>query len=144
MSTLFTAAALLLSACGKLNIGEFASYVSTFEAEAAARGQELHVDNLVIKLDSSLPNTIRAQCQERPFATPTIAVNQTIWDKSSDEDKEALLMHELGHCVLHRDHKKGDFPDGTAISLMRAVSPYGKSYEAHRQYYLDELFDNND
>lgn len=137
--TILTIFILLTTACGRLELGEFAPYVQTFQEESRTRGKEVSVTNLVIQREALSPK-IRAQCRSKVLAAPVIAVNGVIWDSSTEEDREALLMHELGHCILGLDHKEGELEDGSPKSLMRSVSPYGKSYKIHRDYYLDELF----
>ncbi len=128
-----------ISACGRLELGEFAPYVHTFEEEGRARGKEFQVSSLIIVRETLSPK-IRAQCRKSPLAAPVIAVNSAIWDASSPMDREALLMHELGHCIVGRDHTEGELADGAPLSLMRSISPYGSSYKGHRDYYLNELF----
>ena len=129
-----------MASCGRIELGEFSPYVKIFEQEATLRGTPTQIINLDIHRDSTLPSTIRGQCQLKTFQIPTIVVNPLHWDKASESDREALLMHELGHCVLRREHKPGDAPDGTPQSIMRAISPYGTTYLAKRAFYLNELF----
>ncbi len=33
-----------------------------------------------------------------------IVIDKKFWDKASSEVRKILIFHELGHCVLHRDH----------------------------------------
>ena len=33
-----------------------------------------------------------------------IKINQKYWNNASDMQREQLIFHELGHCILNRDH----------------------------------------
>jgi len=53
-----------------------------------------------------------------------------------------IVFHELGHCVLGRGHKEGQFTNGQCVSIMRSgVEPCRDIYNAStKDYYLEELF----
>lgn len=65
----------------------------------------------------------------------------------TDGAKRVLVHHEMGHCVLYRDHRTaiGEIPDGTGhtheLSVMYPVMIGFSQYELHEKYYLDELFE---
>lgn len=61
-----------------------------------------------------------------------IVVYRPNWKKASDTIKEETIFHELGHCILKRDHKEG--------SVMSKYLPQPGFYEQHRQQFLNELF----
>jgi hypothetical protein len=54
--------------------------------------------------------------------------------------KEVLLFHELGHCVLDRDHRNDFLPNTEQASVMNQVLPHPVTYTGNTQYYLQELF----
>jgi hypothetical protein len=64
----------------------------------------------------------------------------------SDIEKRILSHHELGHCVLFRDHRTdiGMIPDGSGhsheLSVMYPVMIGSAQYLFHEPYYLEELF----
>jgi len=71
-----------------------------------------------------------------------IRINPVFWANNQNNfaAKEELMYHELGHCILDRDHNETELPNGIAASIM---NPYhiGQSY--YRTYYVDymaELF----
>lgn len=84
-----------------------------------------------------------------------ISIRKSFWYQEvsfKNYGREALIFHELGHCVLNRDH----FTTGEAESLVyenyKFKSFIDRSYMNHligderhyrnyRQYYVDELFD---
>lgn len=71
-----------------------------------------------------------------------IQLDQKYWDNADDLDRESLMFHELGHCVLNRDHDEEFEPSHIFIlrprSLMYPVSFY--QYRLHRMDYIKELF----
>lgn len=80
------------------------------------------------------------------FDENTIYINPVNWEFYSDDYKEWVVVHELGHCVLGRDHKDAKIVNeyGTEIqtSLMSPISPslYSSRYfKAHKADYYKEL-----
>jgi hypothetical protein len=131
--------------------------VDTFKYEAQIRGFELHLNNLIVSIDETLPfgfcgtcnsNDIRGDIQKVISINP----NMTCWNNY--QEQEAFLFHELGHCVLGRLHLEDTFANGAPKSLMISnnVSVYSPcvyqigtvddcNLTKRRQYYIDELFD---
>jgi len=55
--------------------------------------------------------------------------------------KERLVFHELGHCVLNRSHLETVGTDGHCLSIMNSAQRCSDNYNAQtREKYLDELF----
>jgi hypothetical protein len=74
-----------------------------------------------------------------PFSK-SIELDESYWNTLNDAGKEALIFHELGHCVLfrgHSDYKKGDH---CPASLMHSEL-HPRCYEHYKDYYIKELFD---
>jgi len=72
-----------------------------------------------------------------------VTLDRSFWEKSSDLGREALVFHELGHCVLGLGHDIKDIVvNGQMIhrSLMYP-STFGETwmYVANRDYYLNQL-----
>lgn len=64
----------------------------------------------------------------------TIEISQEYWDKASQDEREILLFHELGHCLLKRGHCDAA-DNGVHASLMNPfVIPVGKYVELREQY----------
>lgn len=134
---------------------EFQSLVSGFMHEAAQRGRTLVINNLIIKYDSSINNGYCAACNSLsldPNVQKIITVNPKIRCDHNAMEREALFFHELGHCVLGRDHDNQLLPNGDPKSIMvkdniklysPCLYPVGGSCTDNsykRTYYLDELF----
>jgi hypothetical protein len=73
-----------------------------------------------------------------------VSLNKDFWATATDIQKEILVFHELGHCVLNRRHddrlkQLGSYINAPA-SLMYSM-PYGYEivFKEFRTYYLNEL-----
>lgn len=131
-------------------------FIDTFISEASTRGFVFRIENLIIKYDESLVSPYCGQCNSYILNTPiqkVITINPNIVCWYSDEEQEAFLFHELGHCFLGRLHDNALLPNGDAKSLMTennlgvyapCLYPIGDEIcnnTFKRPYYLDELFD---
>lgn len=64
-----------------------------------------------------------------------IAIDIISWNNFSEIRKEALMFHELGHCVMYRDHTSQE-----AMSFMRPVIEISDFYFENRNALYVELF----
>ena len=139
---------------------EVLPYITRFAAEAKARNVDVKLENLIVELKATKLQEDCAECLlmvGNPQKQRRIAINITdglCWKDQSDFSKEALVFHELGHCLLGRiQHRNDLLPNGSPASLMNAYneSPYSPCIydingsgncdkRTRRQYYLDELF----
>jgi hypothetical protein len=134
--------AVLLVGCGKpvRELGPFESYVTQFEKASTENGKDLAVDNLVIEFGSIDPLKL-ATCTHDGI--PTITVSKSNWDTLDEDEREKVLYHELGHCVLDRRH---DDEKGSGREWKSLMIPYpGKisDYKDHKKEYIQELFSSN-
>lgn len=152
-----TLALLVLSAsgCGKkqkdheafLQIdGSFQTYVNTFEQTAASEGGSLVINDLILAFGSTPSINETGVCEWAEDETPRITINKRIWDTLSDYDRQEVIFHELGHCVLRRIHQSGEISAyGGAMNIPSSVMyPYrisGTIYRDNIVHYHDELFD---
>lgn len=135
---------------------EFEPYVLAFMNEAAQRGFAYRIDNLILRYDASLTSSVCGRCNETTSANTVqkiISINPNTVCWTNDEELEALIFHELGHCFLGRQHLSDVLPNGDPKSIMTpnnnvlyppcsyAVGndPCNKLYK--REYYVSELFD---
>jgi hypothetical protein len=89
-----------------------------------------------------------------------ILVDSTFWDLNTQEKKEVLIFHELGHCLCwlgheHFEgdyskgenapkdkkarHKKGFLEDGCPVTVMHPNVMPTSCYERHKEHYRWEL-----
>lgn len=159
---LFPLAALLFSACQEDYIftddnnetpgnepvlvdNRLIPYFDLFEDEAIRRGYDFDLTALGITgvIENIPEDGVAGTCQYgRHIAHVT--VDQNYWNHSSQLSREFVVFHELGHCVLDRDHRDAAFANGICRSIM--ASGLGDCFDAYntinREYYLDELFSN--
>lgn len=74
-----------------------------------------------------------------------IQINSTHWKNYSLEQKEQLVYHELGHCVLNRGHNdklmeaNTNCPDSIMRSYMFNLSEINNCYLPEYNHYMEEL-----
>lgn len=139
---------------------EIEVYINSFIDEANNRGFSFKKENLIVEFTTVAQNDICGLCsqaQKNPAQSQrkiTITKNESCWKNATEQTKEALVFHELGHCWLGRlTHKDDLLPNGSPASMMssRNDSPYsvcvydiGGNGDCNkllrRKYYIDELF----
>jgi hypothetical protein len=161
---------LLLSACSGKETpepvyrvpGEVEPYIQKFTAEARLRGKDIAINNLIVTFGPTSSDDVCGAClpgSADPDGQVRIVLsnNPYCWQELTLEEREELVFHELGHCVLGRiAHRNDRLPNGDYASLMnargtglyaRCVYDIGSANDCdrryRRQYYLDELFDEN-
>ena len=111
----------------------FLQYVEKFE-----NLYNISASNIAIFFDV-MEETTGGICSGRGV----IKINKELWfDITSDAKKEALIFHELGHCLLGRDHVDDLFDDGCPISLMHPILISEYCYEKHKEDLQYELIRN--
>src|SRR5215217_2795689 len=81
---------------------EFQPLVASFIQEGAKRGDTLTINNLIIKYDYSMNTSYCALCNSLsldPTVQKIITVNPNVRCSNNAEESEALIFHELGHCI---------------------------------------------
>lgn len=123
---------------------EIETFYKVFEEEAYNRGVDLSIDEFDLHTELTFiddSNTI-GFCRIYADGDQEIVLDQVYWDNASDNEKEYLLFHELGHCVLGRDHNNSENEMGTCTSIMQSgTGACNLRYnEFNRSSLLDELF----
>lgn len=72
-----------------------------------------------------------------------IIVRKDYWETTRKSSKETLILHELGHCALEREHNE-DFMKYKEEDVPKSIMyPYNigdkKYYKPNRDHYLKEL-----
>jgi hypothetical protein len=127
-------------------VPELRPFYIAFEEAAAARGFDIDltkegVTGNIVELGN---NAIAGVCVHRDDAPNRVAVDIGIWRSSSDAFREVIVFHELGHCVLGRDHLD-EQQEGMCQSIMHSGLTDCKiplDDSILREEYLDELFFN--
>lgn len=120
---------------------EFSQYVSDFEQDAyRISNQRLVINNLIIRFGEEkdfkpIPKGVIAGiCYY--YSTPLILINPVIWDNSSELRRQALMYHEMGHCVLMREH----VPAEEKLSIMNPRLLSESVLKAEYDPLIEELF----
>lgn len=86
-------------------------------------------------------------CMKVSTGMKFININQKHWRGLTEEQKEQLIFHELGHCELNKMHFDGYRPiNGTLCprSIMKTflfgLNDISRCYSQNRDYYIQELF----
>lgn len=129
----------------------FKSYVGNFESMASKEGHPVNIDNLVVMLDTTMAGPAAGSSWILGTCTmgdvPTVRINSIFWNGGYlVSDKEQLLFHELGHCILNRVHDSSvvwatDSPgyilDSTTMNPFHMSAQF---YNVNHDYYMKELF----
>ena len=151
--SLFALILLLLFSCKKdrekvYNVPtELEEYVNAFEAAGNVRGEDLNIDDLIVEygFNLELDGTEAAGiCNfETNDSAPIIELDTTSenW-QAHEHSKETLIFHELGHCILNRQHTNSLLPNNNYKSIMKASGEpvYAEFCLFKKDYYLTELF----
>lgn len=124
----------------------FQQYVSNFEQVSAEEGSPLTITDLVVSFGVTNSLNETGVCEWAENETPRIIVNQRIWNTLSDYDRQEVIFHELGHCVLRRVHQNGEMLayNGTTSVPASVMYPYripGTIYRDNMDHYHAELLD---
>jgi hypothetical protein len=136
---------LLSSGCGsytqKQNTiePEFQQLVDLFELE---QNITVNVDVVFKKIDYPTVGLCWSNISNNQKKGIKIEIDPDFWNKSSDMKREELLFHELGHCVLNRDHDDSIIHYTIPKSVMYPYV-FENAYKKYRSYYVEELKNTN-
>lgn len=119
-------------------------YFERFEQAGAVHGIKVDlVKEQLTGIIEDLPTeSVAGQCNFYSHGPNHIIIDSEFWSRASDHFKEMIIFHELGHCVLDRDHREGQLDNGFCLSIMRSgEQPCRDVYnENTKEYYIEELF----
>lgn len=142
----------LLSGCAKEKVNnipdEFVDLVLEFIDEGERRGVSLNYEDLglTISLEENLDDPpLLGYCKSRKNSK-TVVISREFWESRniSFESKKSLLFHELGHCLLGREHRSDTIIANICSSIMKPGTADCVEILGSRiwwDYYLDELFE---
>jgi hypothetical protein len=128
------------------------SYVDAFVAAGHAAGHNIVIDNLTMHFATNSQmngNTGDAvgECMmmdEGTTGTPRVLIDSDAWVLFSEPVKQAIIFHELGHCVLWLQHDTTEITTSRWDYIPRSIMyPYVQmtiTYEEYWNYYTMELF----
>ncbi|MEN9723098.1 MAG: hypothetical protein RJB38_1084 [Pseudomonadota bacterium] len=124
---------------------ELAGYVSKFISDAAIQGVNVTSDmsgpQLSLRIASldSYGSSVIGLC-ERSSNLRRVTLDPDFWNVVDETQRELLVHHELGHCVLSRGHRTEVLSSGLYASLMYPIIMRSSSYTSNYDYYQQELF----
>ncbi len=125
---------------------EFEPYINKFVQDGADRGVSIDFEESGLSILLG-PITNAENAAGVCNGDGTIEIANNVWDRLSDNGKEFLIYHELGHCILDYRHRNEMLANNEWHSIMRGGSELtGMSqvvnYSGTRKdYYINELFD---
>jgi hypothetical protein len=145
----------LLTSCGKIyntnkqvNIEEeFQPYIDSFVNLSVDLNKPIIIDNLIVRYGNNPDNDKYLGVCITGLETPIIEINPNYWVNLNESEKEHVMFHELGHCVLNRGHDEGqllleDLGYYIPKSIMYPYIFSSNVYESNYDYYVNELFYN--
>lgn len=119
---------------------ELSKYLDSFIYEAEIRGVHIEFNKmLVMKFHDFKRTDIDGKCVYTTTVN-LIKISRDDFDNHTDTENEITVFHELGHCILGRQHFDERHPSWRKKSIMHTFAVKESDYLAHRAEYLDELF----
>ena len=121
-------------------------YIDRFYEEGEKRAVDLDRSDprLSAYLESLTSDEVLGQCITYTDGTRAVRIDENYWSTLTDLDKEYIVFHELGHCLLNRAHNNSFGTGRSCASIMQsgdAVCQVRYSV-VNRDELLDELFSN--
>lgn len=129
--------------CGAPNVSTFQingleSYYGAFVAKTNHGSNNLIIKIAPVPCANTEPGTTVIGCCQ--FAqTPTVTLDPTYWSGASEADRQELVDHELGHCILGRAHRLDLLSNGQPASIMYPFHFSPLVIQAAETYYDQEL-----
>lgn len=156
---------ILTSACGVQN-KESASqgsidsraekYVETFVSYGTKLGSSLDTYSLTVSFSESMPQStnggqVIGYCQRYSNGQKTVVLKESYWNSASVSDREQLIFHELGHCLLGLTHNdtvesaplwsNTNYQANNVPSSIMNTFHFGSTlYSGNRNEYMTRLF----
>lgn len=119
-------------------------YVKKFKALSRKYGRSLDTNGLVVKFTSDIDFGTLGICSTGGGLGPEIRVSESAWFNSSPQEREMVIFHELGHCLLGRKHTdvsaQTSNQKGRCLSIMASSGAKIEDYINNHQSYMVELF----
>lgn len=119
-------------------------HFENFEKAALARNIILDLEELEITGSiSDIPEDGVAGTCRYGSHVHHVTIDQAYWNSVSELQREMVVFHELGHCVLGIGHREADNGEGICLSMMNSgTTDCRVVYNSeNRNYYLNELFE---
>ncbi len=124
---------------------EMQKYVNLFVADAAIHGVDVSANlknpalTIQIASLSAYGASVIGLC-ETGGGMRRVTFEPNFWNAASETQRELVVLHELGHCILYRGHLSTTLASGAYASIMYPVILSSATYLANQSHYLQELF----
>lgn len=134
---------------------ELKPYLDKFESYARANGIDVDSYSLSMSFSESMPKSdnggfVIGYCQ-RSIEGQNVVIQGSYWNSASVSDREQLIFHELGHCLLGLSHNDTienapiyNWPNAYATnvpsSIMNTFHFDSRLYSGNRETYVKRLF----
>lgn len=123
---------------------ELAYYFELFEIEAAKRNLPINLDayGLTASISNIHADNVVGTCSYSMHSGREITIDEEFWSSAGSTDREMVVFHELGHCVLAQGHREFTDSNNNCLSIMASGTQGCRLLynSINRDYYLDELF----
>lgn len=121
---------------------DFQPHIESFRKQLQRFHSRIENHTVFIQYVNRLPGRAVGVCLTGE-GVPTVFIYKSYFKQLTFEEREQLIWHELGHCVLGRDHDATHLNNGYPTSIMYPVV-FGPAemryYHAHKDYYERNLF----
>lgn len=119
-------------------------YFDLFAQEAASRGftVDYEAERIEGLIEDISQGNVLGQCFRNEKKPKKVVIDRTYWEGATEDEREFLIFHELGHCFLDREHDDRRDRDGFCLSIMHST-PQVCTFDltvTDWDAYLDELF----
>jgi len=119
---------------------DFEHQVQSFVSNGEARGVKVDISGLTMQFTRMFEGTsILGVCVP---SDKTVLINEDFWNKADPAERDFLVWHELGHCVLGRNHSTW-MHEGLPVSIMYPIewaTGHEDAWYDHRRELIDELY----
>ncbi len=124
---------------------ELQIHFNNFVEEASTHGLDISLDNFDIGayIENIEQRGTLGQCKSYSNGSKQIFIDEPYWNRVDEIKREYLVFHELGHCLLDRDHNDSRDSDGICTSIMQSGNGGcdGIYNLTNREILLNELFE---
>ncbi|HUR31768.1 MAG TPA: putative metallopeptidase [Saprospiraceae bacterium] len=121
-------------------------YFDRFVDEAAVRGFDVAyaTSQVDAHIGDITEENVIGTCSWDQTHTHSVTVDENYWRTANDLQREFVVFHELGHCVLGRDHRDDSDANGNCASIMTSGTGDCRIIytQNSRTRLVDELFSN--